>query len=356
MQDGCSAMILVIQGQLLHYRRELFNALSSLDDVTVAHSGAASRLDTDRFAEIVLPVRQIGPFQLQTGMSKLIAKMRPKTVIAMFDVRWLHSVSTMFQYDRSLNWVWWGLDRGKSNVAFRVKMAIARRPNPIVFYDQLSRDALGAALEPQGKLFVANNTFHVPNRIEAYRHPMKSRFINVGSLDARKQNDVTIRALHKIVQDTETNIRYTLIGHGKEHARLAALISALGMQDRVELVGQIEDPSVLANYYAEALASVCFGQAGLAVLQSMAFGVPFLTKRNAISGGEKHNIHDGINGVLCKDDPEDLERCLRDLISDTDKARRLGQAAYNHYSQEATIENMVSNFGKAIDYAESLRG
>ena len=356
MQDGRSAMILVIQGQLLHYRHELFNALSSLDDVTVVHSGAESRLDTDRFAEIVLPARQVGPFQLQTGLSKLIAEMRPKTVIAMFDVRWLHSVSTMFHYDRSLNWVWWGLDRGKSNVAFRVKMAIARRPNPIVFYDQLSRDACGATLESQGKLFVANNTFHVPNRIEAYRHPTKSRLINVGSLDARKQNDVTIRALHRIVRDTDTDIRFTLIGDGKERERLAALIDALDMHDHVELVGKIEDPAVLANYYAEALASVSFGQAGLAVLQSMAFGVPFLTKRNAISGGEKHNIHDGINGLFCKDDPEDLERCLRDLISDTNKARRLGQAAFDYYSQEATIENMVSNFGKAIDYAESRRG
>lgn len=349
-------MILVVQGQLPHYRRELFNSLCILDEVAVVHSGRPVRSDTDRFTEVVLPVRKFGPFRLQQGLSKLIAELSPKTVIAMFDVRWLHSVSAMFQYDQSLNWVWWGLDRGKSNAAFRAKMAIARRHNPIVFYDQLSRDALGAGLEPQGKLFVANNTFHVPNRIEGYRHPIKSRLINVGSLDARKQNDVTIRALHRIVQDTDTDIRFTLIGDGRERERLEALIDALGMQDRVELAGQIEDPAVLANYYAEALASVSFGQAGLAVLQSMAFGVPFLTKRNAISGGEKHNIHDGINGIFCEDDPEDLERCLRDLIADTGKARRLGQAAFAHYSQEATIENMILNFGNAIDYAESLRG
>lgn len=349
-------MILVIQGQLPHYRRELFNTFCTLDEITVVHSGRPVRSDTDRFAEVVLPARKFGPFLLQQGLSKLIAELRPKTVIAMFDVRWLNSVRAMFRYDRSLNWVWWGLDRGKSDLALRAKMAIARRRNPIVFYDRVTRHTLGETLAPQDKLFVANNTFHVPNRIEGHLHPQKTRFINVGSLDARKQNDVTIRALHRIVQDTETDIRFTLIGDGKECERLAALIDALDMHDHVELAGRIEDPAVLARYYAEALASVSFGQAGLAVLQSMAFGVPFLTKRNAISGGEKHNIHNGINGIFCEDDPDDLERCLRDLIADADKARRLGQAAFDHYSQEATIENMVSNFGSAIDYAESLRG
>ena len=348
-------MILVIQGQLPHYRRELFNSLCTLDEVAVVHSGRPVRSDADRFAEIVLPARKFGPFRLQEGLSKLIAELRPKTVIAMLDVRWLNSVRAMLRYDRSMNWVWWGLDRGKSYLALRAKMAIARRRNPIVFYDRVTRHALGETLAPQDKLFVANNTFHVPNRIEGHLHPQKTRFINVGSLDARKQNDVTIRALHRIVKDTETDIRFTLIGEGKERDRLVALIDALGMHNHVELAGRIEDPAVLANYYAESLASVSFGQAGLAVLQSMAFGVPFVTKRNAISGGEKHNIQDGINGVFCEDDPEDLERCLRSLIADTDKARLLGQAAFDYYSREATIDNMVTNFGKAIDYAESLR-
>jgi glycosyltransferase involved in cell wall biosynthesis len=123
------------------------------------------------------------------------------------------------------------------------------------------------------------------------------------------------------------------------------------MQDRVELLGRIDNPSELTRYYAEAIASVSFGQAGLAVLQSMAFGVPFITKENAISGGEKYNIINGETGILVKNDPAALEAALRRLFADIDAARRLGKAAYHYYSEAATVENMVANFIMAINAA-----
>ena len=54
------------------------------------------------------------------------------------------------------------------------------------------------------------------------------------------------------------------------------------------------------NFYKFAYCSISYGQAGLSVLQAFAFGVPFLTTENAISGGEKHNIENGKNGFLVK--------------------------------------------------------
>jgi len=349
-------MILVIQGKVLHYRRAFLNALSEIDDVTVVHSGSPSKRADDCFSEVILPVRKIGPFMLQRNLIRLIAQRKPKTVIAMFDVRWAISVRAMFKFDHIVNWVWWGLDKGKSVTAFTIKIALANRQNPVVFYNHVIRDEFSPYIYPKEKLFVANNTFHVSHRSESFRHPTKTRIINVGSLDARKQNDVTIRALHTVLQEMDTEIRFTLIGVGAEMENLRLLVEELGMQDHVELVGNIEDPKLLEAYYADALASVSFGQAGLAVLQSMAFGVPFVTKHNSISGGEKYNISDGVNGILCDDEPKSLEDALRVLISSPDYARELGEAAYLHYSQKATIENMVATFKKAIEYCESHNG
>lgn len=344
-------MILVIQGWLPHYRLELFNALAALEDVAVVHSGEPARRDGDRFEEVVLPVKTLGPFRLQQGLLKLIEARQPRAVIAMFDVRWVNTVRAMYRYDQRLKWVWWGLDRGKSEWATKAKLLIARRPNPIVLYNEVTRAEFSSDLEPKVPLFVANNTFHVPNRAECFRNPVKNRIINVGSLEARKENAVTIRVLKKICDDTGADIRFSLIGDGPERTTLTALVDELGMQNRVELVGRIDNPSELARYYAEAFASVSFGQAGLAVLQSMAFGVPFLTKENAVSGGEKHNITNGETGIIVTDDPVALESALRRLFADPDAARRLGEAAYHYYSEAATIENMVANFVKAIDAA-----
>lgn len=344
-------MILVIQGWLPHYRLELFNALAAIENVAVVHSGEPARRDGDLFEEVVLPVKPLGPFMLQQGILDVIEARQPRAIIAMFDVRWVNTVRAMYRFDRRLKWVWWGLDRGRSDWATKVKLLFARRPNPIVFYNEVTRAAFSSDLGPRVPLFVANNTFHVPNRAECFRNPVKNRIINVGSLEARKENGVTIRVLKKICDDTGADIRFSLIGDGPDRATLTALVAELGMQDRVELVGRIDAPSELARYYAEAIASVSFGQAGLAVLQSMAFGVPFLTKENAVSGGEKHNISDGETGIIVKDDPVALEAALRRLFADPDAARRLGEAAYHYYSEAATVENMVANFVKAIDAA-----
>ena len=49
-----------------------------------------------------------------------------------------------------------------------------------------------------------------------------------------------------------------------------------------------------------------------------------MTKNNAISGGEINNIQNGVNGIICEDDPRDLERVLRGIIDKPEVARKLG--------------------------------
>lgn len=348
-------MILVIQSKLLHYRLDVFNALTVLDEVVIAHSGEPMQRPTDRFEEVLLPANKLGPFWLQKGLLELIRERQPRAVIAMFDVRWLNTIRAMYSFDKHLAWVWWGLDRGKNALATRAKLMIARRPNAIVFYNEKTRSSFVADLPPEGQLFVANNTFHVPGRIASYRNPIKNRIINVGSLDARKQNDVTIKVLKKIREDSGRDIRFSLIGEGAERAALGALATELGMQDQVEFLGRIEDPTELARFYSQAIASVSFGQAGLAVLQSMAFGVPFVTKYNAISGGEINNITNGRNGIIVDDDPAALEKAIQRLTGNVDEARSLGKEAYRYYSEEATLQRMIDYFEQAISFRGSKR-
>lgn len=343
-------MILVIQNKLLHYRLDFLNALAKLDDVVVVHSGKSMRRIGDQFEEVVVSSKRFGPFYKQRGLLELIEVRQPNAVIAMFDVRWINTIRAMYRFDKRLTWVWWGLDRGNSALATFAKLLIARRPNPIVFYTDYARKEFSKALGREDGLFVANNTFHVAKRFESYRNPVKNRIINVGSLDARKQNDVTIRVLKRIREDTDADIRFSLIGEGAELESLSALASEVGVREQVDFLGHIEDPKELAGYYAEAIASVSFGQAGLAVLQSMAFGVPFVTKRNAISGGEIHNIANGRTGLIVDDDPAALEVALRSLFGNVERARAMGEAAYRYYSEEATLEKMVDCFQNAISY------
>lgn len=348
-------MILVVQGTLPHYRVGFFNALCEIDKVTVAHSGNPVRKPTDRFQEVILPMRRVGPFKVQSGLRRLIEQARPDVVIAMFDIRWLATIAAMFRFDRQLTWVWWGLGEGSYGLATRVKTLLARRANPIVFYSDRSLTAFRDRLPEVDRLFVARNTLHVPKRKQCYLNQEKTIFLNVGSLDARKRNDVTIQVMRRLVDTGLWVPKLVLVGDGAERGRLQKLVSDLEMQHYVDFAGFSDDPDVIASYYWKAIASVSFGQAGLAVLQSMAYGVPFVTTRTAVSSGESENIIDGETGILCDDSPLALEQALRSLLINLESTRRMGAVAYDNFSKTATLENMVARFREAITYGKTRK-
>jgi glycosyltransferase involved in cell wall biosynthesis len=342
-------MILVIQNRLPHYRREFFNELSKLDDVVVVHSSQPSSVKGDKFREKILRSIKVGPFVWQCGLSRLIKSSNPSAVIASADIRNVHSVFAMLHFDRKVRWIWWGMDRGASDLAFKLKCLLASRRNPIVFYNnEIRKIFLNEGIDSR-RLFVANNTYHVAGSKSLSNVAPKDIFLNVGTLDTRKQNDVVIRAFNEIYRHTGKNLYLYLIGEGVARDSLEALVLELNLTDRVFLPGKIEDPHVLEGYYARALASVSFGQAGLAVLQSMAFGVPFITKHNAISGGEKYNIIDGNNGIFCSDDMGSLVNAMAKLIENPDYARLLGLNAFAHYREKASVVQMVDGFRSALE-------
>lgn len=343
-------MILVVQNRLPHYRCEFFNKLSKLDEVLVVHSGPQLSAKGDRFREHIIRSIKIGPFVWQCGLSSLIRSINPSAVIVSADVRNIHSLFAMLLFDRKVRWIWWGMDRGASGLAFRFKCWLALRNNAIVFYNnEIRKVFLNEGIDGR-KLFVANNTFHVSGSKSLAKMPTKDIFLNVGTLDSRKQNDVVIRSFNEIYRRTSRDIYLYLIGEGAERDSLEALVLELNLTSRVFLPGKIEDIHILEGFYARAIASVSFGQAGLAVLQSMAFGVPFITKRNAISGGEKFNIVDGNNGIFCSDETNSLTNAMSRLIEDPGYARVLGDNAFTHYRDNACVDLMVDGFSDALKY------
>jgi glycosyltransferase involved in cell wall biosynthesis len=95
---------------------------------------------------------------------------------------------------------------------------------------------------------------------------------------------------------------------------LIDLVVSLKIQNRVIFKGKITSNKDLIEFYRNAFVSVSFGQAGLSVLQSLGYGVPFITKKNAISGGEITNIIDKYNGFLCEDSVESLKEKILLII------------------------------------------
>lgn len=344
--------ILIQYNFILHYRKAFFNELAKYYDVTVLHSGENSVSDEDKYKEIIVPVKKFGPFYFQSKVIYEVKKDCYDIHIALFDVRWINTVLSIYFRNKKSQFIWWGAWITKSKIANQIRLYFTKKADKNVFYTyEAKKDFINLGIL-EDNLYVANNTFDVGKRIKSYENENKNRILFVGSLDKRKQNDILINAFSKILSEIPKNIKLTFIGDGEERNNLENLVKEDNLKDRVEFIGRVNEAKKLQEYYKEAIVSVSFGQAGLSVLQSLGFGVPFVTKINAISGGEKSNIINGINGIFCEDSQTSLENILIEICNDIEYSRNMGKNAYEYYNEYCTIENMVQGFRDAIENTE----
>lgn len=341
--------VLIVYNYLLHYRKPLFNLLSKEYNLYILHSGNSTVLNEDFYNEIIVLTKKIGPFFFQNRVLNEVRNPIYDIIIVLFDVRWISSIISIFAYSKKARFILWGAWFTNSKIANKIRLLLSTKADASIFYTYSSMlDFLNHGIKPHN-LYVANNTVDIGLRIKSYQNKNKHRFLFVGSLDKRKQLDILIKAFTNIVTDIPNHIILTIIGQGSEKENLMNLTNELNITHRVEFIGQINDTSKLNEYYYDSFISISFGQAGLSVLQSLGFGVPFLTKKNAISGGEITNIKNNVNGFLCDDNIQSLQKYLIYIGNNHNELLKMGENAYNYYSEYCTIENYALGFKDAIE-------
>ncbi len=119
------------------------------------------------------------------------------------------------------------------------------------------------------------------------------------------------------------------------------------MEDDVVLEGAIFDENILKDIFSEAILCISPKQVGLTVLKSFGYGVPFVTRRDAITGGEKSDIKDGVNGYFY-DTEEELINIIVRTKTHPEEFMIMSDAARNHYLTEASPEAMAQGVIDAI--------
>ena len=142
-----------------------------------------------------------------------------------------------------------------------------------------------------------------------------------------------------------------IIGEGPEKVYLESLLKQKGLEKQIILRGAIYDETVIAEYFKEALICVSPDQAGLSVLKSMGYGVPFITKKDAITGGEILNIENNKTGRLYQHRDE-LVKILQEVAEFPQKYIEMGILAMEYYKQNASISQMVQGFYDAISFVQ----
>ena len=164
----------------------------------------------------------------------------------------------------------------------------------------------------------------------------------VSRLTPLKRAELLVRAL---ATPDGRGIRAVIAGEGEDRDRLDALIRQLGVADRVQLVGRIDDDELLARLAA--CRAVCFPPVeedyGFVTVEAFASRKAVVTCYD--SGGPAELVEDGVSGFICEPTPESLAGALRRLCDDESLAERMGTAAFERGSQlswEETVRRLTA--------------
>lgn len=339
--------VLIFQNYIAHYRVDFLKALSSKYSTDIY----TSNKDDIKYNNLTLgffnKISFFG-FFFYSHITNLIKKNKYDVVILEANPRIITFFYIYFIFHRKIKIIFWGAQQLRNPILNFIWTFFLKKSDAFfVFYSKSKYEPFGDY--DSSRFHLVNNTIHVKSRIKAFNERKKLFFVNVGSFQARKQNDVLLIVFKQLITKKNDKLKLYLIGSGEEKPRLEKIISSLGLKKNAFIIDETTDSDVLKFYYRHSIAAVSFGQAGLAVQQSMAFGVPFITKINAISGGEKDNIIHSHNGLICEDTEQSLYETLSLLVDDVIYSRYLGMNAYNYYSKYCSMNNMISKFSKLIE-------
>lgn len=149
------------------------------------------------------------------------------------------------------------------------------------------------------------------------------RLLTVGRLTYQKAYDIAIDAM-KLLKDRGCRARWYVLGEGDQRRALERKIAALGLEEDFVLLGAVENP---CPYYAQTdlyIHATRFEGKSIAIQEAQTLGCAVVASD---CNGNREQIEDGVDGVLCPLTPEGIADSIGPLLRDGEMRKRLGEAA-----------------------------
>lgn len=344
--------VLILYNKLMDYRIPICNLLAQKCDLTFAYCQGKDSDGCD-FKKIRLKdPKIIGPFTFQRENIYKLCK-DYDVVIALGNIKWPKYTTLAFRRRKFKFAVWSlgvsaGYDKGY-DVHTKwdwLRDIFYKAGDACIFYtDYVVRKNLKRGFNPD-MMFVANNTVKVLDLKPGIK---KDSILFIGTLYRQKGLQVLLDAYKTANSATPDLPVLNIVGGGDEYESIKQWIDSNGLGDRIKLHGAIYDKETKREFFQRAYACISPKQAGLSVLESLGYGVPFITRKDAITGGEIFNITDGETGFLLNEDSEFTDKLI-DISENPEKYIEMGEKGRNYYMTERTPEIMAKGLSDAIDY------
>lgn len=345
--------VLILYNILFHYRIPIWNCLAEKCDLTVAYS-LGSGISNDvavKFKVLRLPAIRINKFVIQKNQIRRLAS-QYDVIIAYGDIAWLkYSILPWFNKQKIIfHTIGVSADYGKGydkdNKWDHIRYFFYKKASALAFYSDYPIEKYEKLGIPRERMFVAHNTVAVHPQSE---YVEKDSILFIGTLYKQKGIHYLLEAYKDLKGICNLPV-LNIIGKGPDFDFVKKWIVDNKMENLINLVGAVYDIDEKAQYFAKAYACVSPLQAGLTVQESMGYGVPFVTIKDAITGGEIFDIANGETGVLMNDIAE-LPTVIQDIAINPEKYEAMGKKAYEFYHLCRKPSDMAEGLWQAVCYA-----
>lgn len=349
--------VLLIQEDLKNYRDPIYRLISNQVDLAVGYT-TSNEIQSSTYPIIPLPYKKIGPLIWHKKFRALIKnydvivfvphlRMIRVALLPFFPhkpklVTW--SLGVHASYDRlyDLSQKPSRKDKIFESIQDHSDACVFYMPEPIEYWKKYRKIK-------ESQYFVAHNTVAVAPYKEEEQQ-IRDIILFVGTLYQQKGLGELIDCYSKAKERVGKLPELKIVGKGPEKEILENHIKELGLEKEIELTGAIYDEEVLKKYFLRSVICVSPKQAGLTVLKSLGYGVSFVTRTDAITGGEKTNIKDGENGLFYNTE-EELVDIIAETATNPQRYSAMSRAARDFYLKEASPEGMAQGVVDAIMYA-----
>lgn len=338
----------------MRYRLPLFNEIGKDPDIslTIAHEDKNTFVTAPglSFEVIKFSTGKLGKFSQINNLRKLIKGY--DKVVMFCDLHWMPTLVKLLLFRGKTNIFFWGIGISSENgltrkpLADNVRFLLSDLSSGTILYSKKISEYYREKVRKKQQIYVAANT------IEVAKYPFpegkRTKIVSIGSFKKYKNLGNLIIAFKMIADKIPAEITLDFVGDGDEQDKLTALVAEHGLEKRVVFWGRKESDEEIYPIISQGIVSVSPTQAGLAVLHSMAFGCPFLTAHDAVTGGERFYIEDDVNSYFYDGSVPALAEKLLWIIQHEGFNQQIAKNAYNFYHNECSIKNYADSFRQII--------
>ena len=124
--------------------------------------------------------------------------------------------------------------------------------------------------------------------------------------------DLAAEACAKLIEDGMTDLQWWIVGGGPAEGELREQVRGLGIEEHFHLLGMQDNPYPYIRQADLYVQPSRFEGHSVTIMEARLLAKPILATRAAAH----EQIKDGVTGMLCKTEAEDIAQCIRKLHDD----------------------------------------